>query len=53
MILTEQQLKLINGGASTTLINAVIRGMSLLIELGKSIGSTIRYITSNKTCKIK
>ncbi|MDD6323428.1 MAG: hypothetical protein PUA73_02325 [Bacilli bacterium] len=53
MILNERQLKEINGGTSITLINAIVRGISLLIDFGRSVGSAVRYITSNKTCKVK
>lgn len=53
MILKENELKLITGGTITaTFINAVVKGISLIAELGKSLGSTIRRITSDKTCKI-
>lgn len=53
MILTDYELKSINGGAITsTLINAIVKGFSLIIELGKSLGSTIRRVTSGKTCDI-
>ncbi len=53
MILNDNQLKSISGGAITsTLINAIVKGFSLIIELGKSLGSTIRRVTSGKTCDI-
>ena len=53
MILNNRELKSINGGAITsTLINAIVKGFSLIIELGKSLGSTIRRVTSGKTCDI-
>lgn len=53
MILNDHELKAINGGAITsTLINAIVKGFSLIIELGKSLGSTIRRVTSGKTCDI-
>lgn len=53
MKLTEKELLTINGGAvSAVLINAIVKGISLLIDLGKSLGSTIRRISENKTCEI-
>lgn len=49
--LTDNQLKEINGGAITsTLINAIVKGFSLIIEIGKSLGSSIRRATSGKFC---
>ena len=53
MILNDNELKSINGGSITaTFLNAIVKGLSLLIELGKSLGSSIRRITSGTTCKI-
>lgn len=54
MILKNSELKNIIGGSITaTFINAVVKGISLLIELGKSLGSSIRRITSGATCAVK
>ena len=49
MKLKENELILITGGAITgTLINAVVRLINSVIDIGKMVGSTIRRIVSNK-----
>lgn len=54
MILKDSELKKIHGGSITaTFINAIVKGLSLLIELGKSLGSSFRRITSGSTCSVK
>ena len=53
MKLTDKQLKAINGGSiSATLINAIVKGFELIIELGRSLGSSIRRVTSGKSCSL-
>ena len=53
MQLKDCELKTISGGALTsTLINAIVKGFNLIIELGKSLGSTIRRAISGKSCSI-
>lgn len=49
MILEEKELLMLRGGAITgTFLNAVTRMFSVLLELGRSIGSAIvRYKTKN------
>jgi bacteriocin-like protein len=52
-VLNDYELKNIIGGAiSGTLINSIIRGLSLIIDLGRALGSAIRRICGNKICKI-
>lgn len=52
MKLDRKELLNIKGGAaSATLINAIVKGISLLMELGKTLGSTIRRVSANKTCE--
>lgn len=49
--MNEEELKKINGGSiSPTLLNAIIRGASLLFELGKSIGSSLRRVRNSNYC---
>ncbi len=48
----EELLKISGGAVSATLINAIVKGIYILIELGKSLGSTIRRVTANKSCEI-
>lgn len=53
MRLNNNELLMIRGGAaSATLINAIVKGISLLIDLGKSLGSTIRRVSANKSCSV-
>jgi hypothetical protein len=53
MRLNKQELLTITGGTvNASLINAVVKGMSILIGLGKSLGSIIRRMSENKTCKL-
>ena len=51
--LTKEQLKQIEGGAiSGTLINALIRGVNSILDLGRSLGSAIRRISENNVCPL-
>ncbi len=53
MRLTDNQLKSISGGSLTaTFLNAIVKGFNLIIELGKSLGSSIRRVISGKSCEI-
>lgn len=53
MQLNDRQLKQIIGGSvGATMLNAVIKGISLIVDLGKSLGSTIRRASENKPCDI-
>ena len=52
MKLSNEELISIYGGASATFINAIVKGISLLIDLGKSLGSVIRRISSGETCDV-
>lgn len=48
----DELLQIEGGKASAALINSLIRGASLILELGRSLGTTIRRITSRKTCSL-
>jgi len=51
--LDKQQLLNINGGAiSATFINAIARGISTLVDLGRNLGSAVRRLYSGRLCKI-
>lgn len=51
MQLNEQELIKIQGGAiSATLLNAVSRAVSTILELGRTVGSAIRRIYSKNYC---
>lgn len=49
--LNKKELININGGSiSGTLINAFSRGISSLLDLGRSLGTSIRRIMSGNLC---
>lgn len=51
MRLDKKELMSIYGGSlSSTMISAIVKGISLLIDLGKSLGSTIRRVSDNRAC---
>lgn len=53
MKLGKKEMLEINGGAiSGNLLNYVIKGFNTLLDLGRSLGSAIRRLTSNNLCKI-
>lgn len=43
---------IIGGGITGTIINAFARGINVLLELGRSLGTAIRRIGSNNICSI-
>jgi Ni,Fe-hydrogenase maturation factor len=52
--LDKQELLIINGGAiSGTLINSIIRGVGVIVDLGRSFGTALRRIFEKKICLIK
>lgn len=53
MVKDSELQKIYGGSITATFINAIVKGLSLLIELGKSLGSSIRRITSGSTCSVK
>ena len=50
--LNNKELLQIDGGAGITaaFLNAASRGISTVLELGRSLGSAIRRISSNNLC---
>ncbi len=49
--LGKQELLEIQGGAiSGSLINALIRGISTILDLGRSLGTAIRRIQTKRFC---
>lgn len=53
MKLDDRELLKINGGSlSATMINAIVKGISIIADLGRSLGSTIRRVSEKKTCGI-
>lgn len=52
-LLINEELKDINGGAmSGTLINAVVRGVTFIFEIGRALGSSLLRLSKHKICKI-
>lgn len=47
-----EMLEINGGGISGTLINSFIRGINSMLELGRSLGSAIRRLTSNSLCQL-
>ena len=46
------ELKKIKGGAiSGTIINAIVRSVTLALELGRSLGSALRRLKDKNKCK--
>lgn len=49
--LEKNELLIINGGGfSAALLNAISRAGSLILELGRSVGSSIRRFMTNTIC---
>lgn len=48
---TKEELQNIVGGAiSGTLINAVVRGINALLEVGRTLGTAIRMVIDGRKC---
>lgn len=54
MELNKNQLLSVVGGfnISGTLINAFVKGINSILDLGRSIGTAIRRIQCNKICSL-
>ena len=51
--LNKKQLLNVTGGSiSSTLLNAVVRGVNVFLEVGRSVGSAIRRFLSGQKCSI-
>ncbi len=49
----EEQLQIVGGiNITGALIGHLVRGASIVLDLGRSVGTTIRRIASNKLCSI-
>ena len=53
--LTNKDLLAIYGGVNITgsLVAAAVKGVEIILELGRSLGAAIRYAGENKICPIK
>ena len=54
MELTKEQLIQINGGGwlTGTVLNAIIKGIGTIVDLGRNLGSAIRRISAKNVCSI-
>ncbi len=51
-LLEDNELKEINGGSlSGTFISAIVKGVSLIFELGQAFGSAVQRIRTCNLCK--
>lgn len=48
--LTNKELNLVVGGISGAVLSSIIRGASVILELGRSFGSALRRIITKKYC---
>jgi hypothetical protein len=48
----EELLNINGGGISGTLLNSIIRGINVLLDLGRSLGTAIRRLGSNSICPL-
>ena len=55
MILEKETLIKIEGGGllSATLLNTIFRGVGVIVDLGRSLGSALRRINSGTYCEFK
>ncbi len=54
MNIADEQLKKYNGGLSftPTLLNAISRAVTTLLDLGRALGSAIRRSVTNSVCSL-
>lgn len=53
MILNKEELLQISGGGiSGTLINAFVRGINTILDLGRSLGSALRRVREHNICQL-
>ena len=50
--LKKEELLLVNGGAkfSAALLSSIVKGFGMVLELGRSVGTAIRRLTTGKLC---
>ncbi len=48
--MNNEELMLVRGGITTTLLNSVARIISVIFNIGKSIGTSIKMIRSKTSC---
>lgn len=52
MLVEDNELKNIIGGASGTYINAIIRGVNSFLDVGRSLGTAIRRLIDGSICPL-
>lgn len=52
--LNKKELLNVEGGSSITsgLISSLVKGASVFLEVGRSLGSSLRRIVSSRSCKL-
>lgn len=52
--LTKKELQSVSGGFSfnATFLNAISRGVNVILDLGRSLGSSIRRAVGNNLCPL-
>jgi bacteriocin-like protein len=52
-VINDNELKQISGGfdLTGTMVSAIIRGISSMLDLGRSLGTAIRRLSSNNLCR--
>lgn len=48
----EELFNIVGGGISASMISAVVRGINSFLDLGRSVGSAIRRLTSGTLCSV-
>lgn len=46
----DDELILVSGGITTTLLNSIARVISVIFNIGKSVGTSIRMLRSKTSC---
>jgi hypothetical protein len=54
VILSKEELIIIEGGLNITgtMLNSIIKGISTILDLGRSLGTAIRRLSTNKICSV-
>ena len=48
----KEMLRIEGGGLSSSVLNALTKGIGLLFEIGQSVGSAIRRLQSGQSCSL-
>lgn len=46
----DDELILVSGGITTTLLNSIARVISVIFNIGKSVGTSIRMLRTKTSC---